>query len=84
MIARELATTTGHIVSLVSFYSFLHESPRGQYDIYLSDSVTDHMLGSRGLLNRLCMGLGVMVDEPRLDGPACATRARPDWSMAAP
>jgi len=68
VIARQLGTTTGHIVSLVSFYSFLHEAPRGRYDLYLSDSITDHMLGSRGLLNRLCLGLGVVAGEPRLDG----------------
>jgi [NiFe] hydrogenase diaphorase moiety large subunit len=68
VIARELGTTTGHIVSLVSFYSFLHETPRGSYDLYLSDSITDQMSGSRSLLNRLCLGLGVVPGEPRLDG----------------
>jgi [NiFe] hydrogenase diaphorase moiety large subunit len=68
VIARELGTTPGHIVSLVSFYSFLHETPRGSYDIYISDSITDHMLGSHALLNRLCLALGVIPGRPRLDG----------------
>ena len=68
IIAHELGTTTGHIVSLVSFYSFLHETPRGRYDVYLSDNVTDQMLGSGRLLNRLCLGLGVTPGQPRLDG----------------
>jgi [NiFe] hydrogenase diaphorase moiety large subunit len=68
LIARELCTTAGHIVSLVSFYSFLHEVPRGDYDIYLSDSITDQMQGSRDLLNRLCLALGVTPGQPRLDG----------------
>jgi [NiFe] hydrogenase diaphorase moiety large subunit len=68
LIARELGTTAGHIVSLVSFYSFLHEIPRGDYAIYLSDSITDHMLGSRDLLNQLCLALGVTPGRPRLDG----------------
>jgi [NiFe] hydrogenase diaphorase moiety large subunit len=68
LIARELGTSTGHIVSLVSFYSFLHSEPRGDYDIYLSYSITDHMLGSRELLGRLCLALGVTPGHPRLDG----------------
>lgn len=68
VIAHELGTTTGHIVSLVSFYSFLHETPRGKYDIYISDGVLDHVLGSKELLARLCLGLGVTAGEPRLDG----------------
>jgi [NiFe] hydrogenase diaphorase moiety large subunit len=68
IIARELDTSTGHIVSLVSFYSFLHETPRGDYDIYLSDSITDHMQGSRVLLNQLCLNLGVTPGVPRVDG----------------
>jgi [NiFe] hydrogenase diaphorase moiety large subunit len=68
VIARELGTTTGHIMSLVSFYRFLHESPRGRYDIYLSDNITDQMSGSQALLQRLCTALGVTPGEARLDG----------------
>ena len=68
LIAHALGTTTGHIVSLVSFYSFLHETPRGQFDIYLSDNITDRMGGSQQLLDMLCQGLGVVPGEPRLDG----------------
>lgn len=68
VIAHALGTTTGHIVSLVSFYSFLHESPRGKYDIYLSDNITDRMLGGRTVRDELCLDLGVALSEPRLDG----------------
>jgi [NiFe] hydrogenase diaphorase moiety large subunit len=40
LIAAEIATTTGHIRSVITFYSFLHETPRGVYDVYSSDSIT--------------------------------------------
>lgn len=73
LIAQELGTTTGHIRSLVTFYSFLHETERGQYDIYLSDSITDHMSGSRELLHRLCTALGVTPGTPRIDGRVTVT-----------
>jgi len=68
VIASELDTTTGHILGLVSFYSFLHETPRGVFDIYISDSIADHMQGSQGLIGRLCLDLGVIAGVPRLDG----------------
>ena len=57
-----------HIRGVIDFYSFLHESPRGDYDILFSDSITDHMLGSRELHRRLCERLGVESGQPRADG----------------
>ena len=56
------------IHGVIEFYSFLHTQPRGQYDILLSDSITDHMLGSRKLLQQLCAQLGVEPGVPRSDG----------------
>ena len=56
------------IHGVIEFYSFLHTQPRGDYDILLSDSITDHMLGSRELLQRLCTRLGVEAGVPRADG----------------
>jgi len=56
------------IHGVIEFYSFLHTDPRGQYDILLSDSITDHMLGSRRLLQQLCTRLGVEPGVPRSDG----------------
>lgn len=73
LIARALGTTTGHIVSLVSFYSFLHDTPRGLFNFYLSDSISDHMQGSRQRLQQLCLALGVQPGEPRLDGRVTVT-----------
>ncbi len=52
------------IKGLIDFYSFLHDSPRGRYDIYFSDSITDHMLGSRVSAQVLCDALGVELGVP--------------------
>lgn len=68
LIAAELGTTTGHIRSVITFYSFLHETPRGLYDVYISDSITDHMAGGQQLLQRLCSAVGTTPGKPRIDG----------------
>ncbi len=58
------------IRALVEFYSFLHEEPRGTYDIYLSDSITDRMLGVEEACAVLCEGLGVTPGKPSGSGLA--------------
>ncbi len=54
--------------SVISFYHFLSLTPRGRYTVYLSDSVTDRMLGNEALLTRLCQRLGVTEGLTRADG----------------
>lgn len=39
---------------LVDFYAFLSDIPRGDYDIRISDNITDRMAGGRRLLEQLC------------------------------
>lgn len=56
------------IISVVEFYSFFHLSPRGEYELLISDSITDHMLGKQELLDYLAKILGVIVGEVREDG----------------
>jgi [NiFe] hydrogenase diaphorase moiety large subunit len=68
ILAEKLSLTESHISGVVGFYSFLHLAPRGAYDILISDSITDHMLGSREFLNLLCDKLGVQAGQPRADG----------------
>ena len=60
--------------SVVSFYHFLSFEPRGRYTVYLSDSVTDRMLGSEALLAQLCSRLGVAESLTRPDGLASVHR----------
>jgi [NiFe] hydrogenase diaphorase moiety large subunit len=67
-LAALLQMPESEIYGVISFYSFLHAQARGKYDILLSDSITDHMLGSRILLQLLCNRLGVEPGIPRADG----------------
>lgn len=67
-LAKKLFISEAHIHAVVGFYSFLHDTPRGSYDILLSDNITDHMSGSRVLLNNLCNKLNVTPGIPRKDG----------------
>jgi [NiFe] hydrogenase diaphorase moiety large subunit len=67
-LAAMLQMPESEIRGVIGFYSFLHEQPRGDYDILLSDSITDHLLGSRTLLQQLCNRLGVEAGVPRVDG----------------
>ena len=68
LLADKLSLTEAHIQGVIGFYSFLHDEPRGAYDVLFSDSITDHMLGSRELLDSLCSKLGVKPGIPRNDG----------------
>ena len=68
LLADRLQMPAAEIRGVIGFYSFLHEQARGDYDILLSDSITDHMLGSRELLQQLCNNLGVATGVPRADG----------------
>jgi [NiFe] hydrogenase diaphorase moiety large subunit len=72
LLAASLQIPATQIFSVVDFYSFLHREARGDFDIYFSDSITDHMLGSRALLDSLCHKLGQELElqpgQPRADG----------------
>ncbi|HEX5372977.1 MAG TPA: NAD(P)H-dependent oxidoreductase subunit E [Aquabacterium sp.] len=67
-IAAQWGLTLTSIRSVVSFYHFLSAEPRGAYTVYLSDSVTDRLLGSEAVLARLCSALGVREGACRADG----------------
>ncbi len=68
ILSESLNMPRAKIKALIDFYSFLHDSPRGRYDIYFSDSITDHMLGSRERAAQLCAALGVELGVPNADG----------------
>ena len=57
-----------HIIGVIEFYSFLHLTPQGQYEILISDSITDQMLGKDELLAYLSEQLHVAVGTVRGDG----------------
>lgn len=56
------------IIGVVEFYSFLHLQPRGQYELLVSDSITDQMLGKNELMDYLAERLQVAVGGVRADG----------------
>ncbi len=56
------------IISVIEFYSFLHATPTGQYDLLISDSITDHMLGKQDLMAYFASQLKVTIGETRADG----------------
>ena len=67
-ITRTLGIPRGQVQGVVEFYAFLHRKPRGRYDVLLSDSITDHMLGKSELMDYACQRLGVSPGETRADG----------------
>ncbi len=52
----------------VDFYAFLHQRPRGDFDILFSDNITDRLLGNQRMIELLCGRLGVEPGKPRADG----------------
>ena len=66
-LAGALEISAAEVRGVIEFYAFLHEQPRGQYDILFSDNITDQMLGSRNLLAQLCKRLDAEAGIPRDD-----------------
>ena len=67
-LADALDVTRTQVRSAVAFYAFLHEEPRGDFDILFSDNITDRMLGSQRLFRLLCERLGTKPGITREDG----------------
>lgn len=67
-LTTELDVERTQIISVIEFYAFLSDTPRGQYDIYLSDSITDRMLGKAELADYLCKKLDTPLGTVRADG----------------
>ncbi len=67
-LSKELNIPTTRIIGVIEFYSFLHLTPRGRYDILISDSITDHMLGKHNLMDYLSNKLSVSPGNVREDG----------------
>ncbi|MDD2760639.1 MAG: NAD(P)H-dependent oxidoreductase subunit E [Methylomonas sp.] len=68
LLAEALNIPRTQIISVVEFYSFLHLTPQGRYDILISDSITDHMLDKENLLSYFSSALQVKVGDVRSDG----------------
>ncbi len=69
-LAERLEIPRTRIESVVQFYSFFYDRPRGEYRLLLSDNITDRMLGSLDLFQRLLDRFGVARGEVTPDGLA--------------
>ncbi len=67
-LATELNLPRTQIISVIEFYSFLHNTPTGKYDLLVSDSITDHMLGKQNLMSYFANQLKLKIGEVRSDG----------------
>jgi [NiFe] hydrogenase diaphorase moiety large subunit len=67
-VGREMGVAPMHVKCVRDFYSFLHSTPRGRYDVLFSDNIVDRMLGKETLMAQLCARLGVRPGETRADG----------------
>jgi [NiFe] hydrogenase diaphorase moiety large subunit len=67
ILAGALDVTRAQVRSAIAFYAFLHDRPRGAFDILFSDNITDRMLGNRRLAALLGERLGLSPGETRAD-----------------
>ncbi|MDD5227855.1 MAG: NAD(P)H-dependent oxidoreductase subunit E [Methylococcales bacterium] len=67
-LALILSIPRTQIQNVIEFYSFFHLEPRGKYDILISSSITDLMVGQEELINYFSEKLGVKIGEVRADG----------------
>ncbi len=67
-IAERLKIPVNRVESIVTFYSFFYDKPRGAYRLLFSDNITDRMQGNQELLERLLSRFGVRRGEVSADG----------------
>ncbi len=68
LLVERLQVPRTQVVSVIEFYSFFHLRAQGRYDILISDSITDYMLGKENLMFYLASVLKVDVGTVRDDG----------------
>ncbi len=70
--AREIAAGLGvpitRVQSVVQFYSFLYDRPRGSYRVLFSDNITDRMLGNGALFDHMLKRLKLRRGQVSADG----------------
>ena len=67
-IATALKLPRAQVEGVAGFYSFFHLTPPGRYRVLFSDNITDRMLGSSELLDRLCNKLWIERGKVSEDG----------------
>ncbi|MBE9608774.1 NAD(P)H-dependent oxidoreductase subunit E [Chitinilyticum piscinae] len=67
-IAKAVNVPQAQVHGVVEFYHFLSPERLGDYRIYLSDNITDRMLGNERIMAVLQQDLQVRRGQPRADG----------------
>ncbi|WP_051278977.1 NAD(P)H-dependent oxidoreductase subunit E [Chitinilyticum aquatile] len=67
-VAKALDVPLAQVHGVVEFYHFLSTERLGDYRIYVSDNITDRMLGNEKIMATLLEKLGVTRGKPRADG----------------
>lgn len=67
-VAAAVGLTPAIVEGVAGFYRFFHLRPVGRVHLLFSDNVTDRMLGSRALAERLCGRLGLRPGNVAPDG----------------
>ncbi|MDZ4201559.1 MAG: NAD(P)H-dependent oxidoreductase subunit E [Gallionella sp.] len=67
-LSEQLHVPRAKIEGVVTFYSFLHLQPRGEYRVLFSDNITDRMLGSQTLMDEMCRQLWLQPGKVSEDG----------------
>jgi len=68
VIARAVSTHRVEVESVVSFYAFLSEQPKGKVIIRLCDDIIDRMHGADKVARAFCDELGIGIGETTPDG----------------
>lgn len=67
VIAEKTGVPITQVQGVTDFYSFLSTEKRGRYHLLVSDSISDHMLGSREIAATMSQKLGVAIGKTRAD-----------------
>ena len=68
LIARETGASRVEVESVVSFYAFLADRPKGKVVVRLCDDIVDEMMGAREVQEAFEEELGIKVGETTSDG----------------
>ena len=67
-LSAKLHIPRSRIEGVATFYSFLHLKPHGEYRVLFSDNITDRMLGSQALMEKMCQQLWLQPGKVSEDG----------------
>ncbi len=67
-VAAGLAIPITRVQSVLQFYSFLYDRPRGRYRVLFSDNITDRMLGNAALFDHMLKRLKLRRGQVSADG----------------